>query len=150
VPLELSVAIWMRPSAQRRPQSALFARSLTGTDASHLFWFGVRDGFLAVWSWAWTGWTTGPLPSPDAWTHVAFVHRQDETRLYVDGVLVRRKLEQVPRGEGEAGPLTIGGMAPGSGARRMRHHFDGLVDEAVVYDRVLGDAEIAALATRQE
>jgi hypothetical protein len=149
-PLELSAAIWMRPSAQRRPQSALLARQLTGTDSSHLFWIGVRDGFLAVWSWSWTGWTTGPLPSRDGWTHVAFVHDRDATRLYVDGVLVRRTAGQVPRGEGEAGALTIGGMALADGPERVRHHFDGLVDEAVIYDRALDDAEIAALAALRE
>jgi len=151
VPLVLSAAIWMKPAAQRRPQAALLARHLAGTDdGSHLFWLGLRDGFLAVWSWAWTGWTTGSLPSPDAWTHVAFVHGGGETRLYVNGVLVRRKLEQVPRGEGEAGALTIGGLLAGADTPRVRHHFDGLVDEAVLYDRALGDAEIAALAAARE
>jgi RNA polymerase sigma-70 factor (ECF subfamily) len=150
VPVALSVGIWMKPTAQRRPQSALLVRRLSGTDVSHLFWLGVRDGFLAVWSWAWTGWTTGALPSPDAWTHVAFVHGADETRLYVNGVLVRRKLEQVPRGEGEAGSLTIGAMPVSDAAQGVRHHFDGLVDEAVVYDRVLDDAEIAALAALRQ
>ena len=150
VPLALSAAVWMKPAALRRPQAALLTRHLVGTDSSHLYWLGVRDGFLAVWSWAWMGWTTGPLPSPDAWTHVAFVHGEGETRLYVNGALVRHKSEQPPRGEGEAGPLTIGGLPTGDDARRVRHHFDGLVDEAVVYDRVLGDAEIAALAAARE
>jgi hypothetical protein len=80
---------------------------------------------------------------------VAFVHGQRETRLYINGVLVREKPEQVPRGEGAAGALTIGGMQLRSAPERVRHHFDGLVDEAVVYDRVLDDAEVAALATVQ-
>jgi RNA polymerase sigma-70 factor (ECF subfamily) len=150
VPQSLSVAIWMKPAALRRPQAALLTRHLVGTDSSHLYWLGVRDGFLAVWSWAWAGWTTGPLPSPDAWTHVAFVHGEGETRLYVNGALVRHKSEQAPRGEGEAGALTIGGLPTGDDARRVRHHFDGLVDEAVVYDRMLGDAEIAALAAARQ
>lgn len=149
VPVQLSAAIWMKPAALHRPQSALLARRLNGTEASHLFWVGVRDDFLAVWSWAWTGWTTGELPSPDTWTHVAFVHGQDETRLFVNGVLVRRTRAQAPRGDGEAGPLTIGAMSRPE-SDQVRHHFDGLVDDAVVYDRVLADAEIAALAASRE
>jgi RNA polymerase sigma-70 factor, ECF subfamily len=147
VPFELSVAIWMKQEGQRRPQSVLLTRPLSGVGASHLFWFGVRDGFLAVWSSAWTEWTTGSLPPSGAWTHVAFVHGERETRLYINGVLVREKPEQVPRGEGVAGDLTIGGMQLDSAPGRVRHHFDGLVGEAVVYDRVLDDAEVAALAT---
>jgi RNA polymerase sigma-70 factor (ECF subfamily) len=151
VPFELSVAIWMKrePRKEKR-DTVLLTRQLDGSGPEHLFWFGLREDFLAVWSWAWNGWTTGALPPPGGWTHVAFVHGGDETRLYVDGVMVRHKTDQRSRGEGLVrSALTIGGMRYQTDPPQVRHHFDGLVDEAVVYDRTLTGAEIAALASRR-
>jgi RNA polymerase sigma-70 factor (ECF subfamily) len=150
VPFELSMAIWMKqvPTKKKR-DTVLFTRQLADTGTSHLFWFGVRENFLAVWSWAWNGWTTGSLPPPGVWTHVAFVHGKDETRLYVNGMLVRHKTRQTPRGEGLVqSALTIGGARFGAEPQLVRHHFDGVIDEAVVYDRTLGEAEIRVLAAR--
>jgi hypothetical protein len=46
---------------------------------------------VRVWSGAWTGWATHAVPTLGDWTHVAFVHSDRWTRLYIDGVLVRHK-----------------------------------------------------------
>ncbi len=150
VAFELSMAIWMKQVPTRKKRdSVLLTRQLGDADASHLFWFGVRENFLAVWSGAWDGWTTATLPRPGDWTHVAFVHAQQETRLYVNGALVRHKNKQLPRGEGLVqSALTIGGTRFRPEPELVRHHFDGLIDEAVVYDRALSEAEIAGLAAR--
>jgi hypothetical protein len=75
------------------------------------------------------------------------VHAGSETRVYVDRVPVRRKNGQLPRGEGVVqGTVTIGSARRRVGPLNVQHHFDGLVDEAMVYDRALTDAEVAALA----
>jgi len=67
----------------------------------------------------------------------------------VDGALVRHKRDQLPRNEGLVqSALTIGGGRYEADPLRVRHHFDGLVDEIVIYDRTLGEAEITALAAR--
>jgi hypothetical protein len=149
VPLDMSVGIWMKRLSHGRPEAVLFTRQLPSNDEKHLFWFGVRDGFLAVWSRGWSGWTTGALPQRESWNHIAFVHAGRETRLFVNGALVRYKNNQLPRGEGLVrSPLTIGGTRYLPDPLRIRHHFDGLVDEAVIYDRALSDAEVALLARR--
>jgi hypothetical protein len=149
VPFDLSIAAWIKQS-RPRPFSALFTRQLPRGNDAHLFWFGLRDDLLTVWSWAWTIWTSTTLTSSDGWIHVAFVHAGAETRLYVDGVPVRHKDGQVPRGEGVVqSTLTIGASRFNPDPLRVHHHFDGLVDEAMVYDRPLTDAEVAALALAQ-
>jgi hypothetical protein len=67
----------------------------------------------------------------------------------VNGVLVRHKTGQLPRSEGLVRTaLTIGGNPDEADPPRVRHHFDGLIDEARIYDRRLDGAEIAALAAR--
>ena len=148
VAFDLSVAIWIK-RARQRPFSALFTRQLPSSDSHHLFWFGLRDDLLTVHSDAWLGFTSRTLTSFDGWTHVAFVHSGDETRLYVDGALVRVKNGQFPRGEGLVqSALTIGSARRRQDPLNVQHHFDGLVDEAMIYDRVLTDAQVATLARR--
>ena len=148
-PIELSMALWIKRVANRRPETAFFSRQFTGAEdlRNQLFWFGLHDHSLLLRSWAWTGWTSRSLPPPETWTHVAAVHGARDTRLYVDGVLVRQTTNHQPRAEGVVdSPLTIGGMRFSDDPLRVRHHFDGLLDEAVLYDRALEDAEVAALA----
>lgn len=151
VPFDLTAAAWIK-RARRRPYSALFTRQLPTGKNAHLFWFGLRDDLLTVWSGSWSRWTSTTLEPPEkaaGWTHVAFVHAGSNTRLFVDGVLVRHTGGQLPRGEGIAqGALTIGSARFRFDPERAPHHFDGLIDEAIVYDRALGDAEVAALAKR--
>ena len=148
VAFDLSVTVWMK-RVRPRPFSALFTRQLQGGDSHHLFWFGLRDDLLTVHSDAWLGFTSRTLTTFEGWTHVAFVHAGDETRLYIDGALVRYKSGQFPRGEGLVqSPLTIGSARRRRDPLNVQHHFDGLVDEARVYDRALTDTEIAALAKR--
>jgi hypothetical protein len=146
VPIDLSVAVWIK-QARPREFSALFTRQLPAGDNAALFWFGLRKDRLTVWSGSWDKWTSSTLAATDRWVHVAFVHADRETRLYVDGVLVGFKTGQLPRGEGLVqGPVTIGGSLFKPRPGRVQHHFDGVVDEAMIYHRALTGAEVAALA----
>jgi hypothetical protein len=158
VPLQMSVTAWVRRTARREGNAALFTRQLPGGDAQHLFWFGLahigpqdrgRDR-LQVWSGSWTGWTTKLLASPDRWMHVAFVHQDRVTRLYRDGNLVGQHHDGRPRGTQGlvTGALTIGGGRYLGDPLRVRSPFTGLLDEARIYDRALDDAQVAALARR--
>jgi len=145
-PFDVSVTAWIKRERQR-PFSALFSRLLPTGDHPRLFWFGLREDLLTVHGDAWLGWTSRTMTSFDGWLHVAFVHAGDETRLYVGGLPVRVNARQRPRGEGVVqGALTIGSARRRSDPRSVQDHFDGLVDEARVYDRALTDAEVAALA----
>jgi Concanavalin A-like lectin/glucanases superfamily len=76
------------------------------------------------------------------------VHAGSETRLYIDGVLVRYKNAQFPIGQGVVRSTLIIGRARRYADSRVTHHFDGLVDEAMIYDRALTAAEVATLARR--
>ena len=146
VPFDVSAAVWMK---RLRPNhhSALLSRQLANDERFH-FWFGLRDDLLAVHGDAWKGWTSRTLTSFDDWTHVAFVRAASETRLYIDGVLVRHNVDQPTLGAGAVRSPLIIGRARRYADSRVTHHFDGLVDEAMIYDRALTAAEVATLARR--
>jgi RNA polymerase sigma factor (sigma-70 family) len=148
VPLAMSVAAWIKPAPLPPHPVALFSRQLPAGDANHLFWFGFAGTNLRVWSGAWTGWATRDLDARDRWTHVAFTHDGPDTRLYIDGQRVRRIPGGIPRGEGlVTSTLTIGAARFAPDPTRVRNRFPGLIDDVVVYDRALTDAEVATLAT---
>jgi RNA polymerase sigma factor (sigma-70 family) len=148
VPLAMSVAAWIKPAPLPPHPVALFSRQLPAGDAKHLFWFGFAGTNLRVWSGAWTGWATRDLDARDRWTHVAFTHDGPDTRLYIDGQRVRRIPGGIPRGEGlVTSTLTIGAARFAPDPTRVRNRFPGLIDDVVVYDRALTDAEVATLAT---
>ena len=74
---------------------------------------------------------------PDVWIHMVFRNNGSGTQLFFDGVLVATSVDMIdlPR-------LRIGGRGAGPA-----DHFQGVLDEAVVYDRALTDAEISAHAS---
>jgi hypothetical protein len=72
-----------------------------------------------------------------AWSYVALTYDGSRLRLYVDG---RQAASQPTTGDiaTARNPLWFGGNHP------FGEFFDGLIDEARVYDRALSDAEIRA------
>jgi hypothetical protein len=149
-PMEMSIALWARQTGRFEEQAALLTRQLPSADASHLFWFGFRGDSLQVWSQAWTGWATRPVAGRERWRHLAFVHRDRTTTLYLDGMPYRQKDDNRPRGQGlVTSPLTIGAMRFRADPLRVRNNFHGLIDEVLIYSRALTDAEVRALATRE-
>jgi RNA polymerase sigma-70 factor, ECF subfamily len=141
--VEMTASVWIN-RAQRKAAGAIVTRHL-GPGNENYFYLGYADDNLRVWSGSWTGWTTTQHQPTGTWTHVAFTHRGRTTRLYVDGKLAREIHDSTPRGSGTtASPLTIGAAAPWP-----NHHFDGAVDELLLYDRALSSDEIAALAGRR-
>ena len=77
----------------------------------------------------------GPITG---WTHVAVVYEDRRPRLYLDGVLVRRRDQQSPPAHVHACPETIGGMGYG--------YFHGSLDDVRIYPAALPDAQIELLA----
>ena len=97
-------------------------------------------------------WTMPQTPAPDAWRHIAF--GWDETRgvvLWVDGKEVARKVEKADLDSG-LDQFGLAGRIIAPHQVQSRYHFmrGSDVDEIRVYDHLMGDAEVAALAAKQE
>jgi len=73
----------------------------------------------------------------DVWMHLVFRNNGSGTQLFFDGVLVATSTDMI-----ELPRLRIGGRGAGPA-----DHLQGVLDEAVVFDRALTDAEIAAHAS---
>ena len=75
---------------------------------------------------------------PDVWIHMVFRNNGSGTQLFFDGVLVGTSTDMIdlPR-------LRIGGRGAGPA-----DHLQGVLDEAVVFDRALTDVEIFTHASK--
>ena len=71
------------------------------------------------------------------WSYVAVTYDGATLRLYVDGDQVSRNTSVSGAIQIPDSPLWIGGNRP------YGEHFDGVIDEVRVYDRALGQGEIA-------
>jgi prepilin-type N-terminal cleavage/methylation domain-containing protein len=105
--------------------------------------FGIflNSGLFGTYDWSGPGFlSTGINLSDNTWHFVAFSFQSGVTngaKVYLDGVL---KLTTTVTLTSQALPLTIGAGFAGPG-----QIFNGLIDDARVYNRVLSAAEIAAL-----
>jgi hypothetical protein len=81
-------------------------------------------------------WVSGPTASPvNAWTHVAMTYDGSTLRLYVNGTLVSSTAASGAI-QTSSSPLWIGGNNP------YGEYFQGLIDEARVYNRALTATEV--------
>ena len=79
------------------------------------------------------------IPPTNAWTHIAVVATDTETRLYVNGVFQESRYP-VRLGTGDKANTAIGGTGEGVGGDN--DPFVGAIDEVRVYNRVLSAHEI--------
>jgi glucose/arabinose dehydrogenase len=85
-----------------------------------------------------TSWVTGTTASPvNAWTHVALTYDGATLRLYVNGTQVATGAASGAI-QSSTNPLWIGGNNP------YGEYFQGLIDEARVYNRALSATDIQA------
>jgi len=83
---------------------------------------------------------TAPLPSTDAWHHLAGSYDGKAVRLYVDG----RPVAQQP----SSGPVPVTAQELYIAAKNpWGSYFQGLLDDVAVWGRALAEAEVAALAS---
>jgi RNA polymerase sigma factor (sigma-70 family) len=150
-PPELSVSVWVKRQRLRLGHNvALVTREMGATDEDYFF-FGFDGYLLKATGRAWKGQTTSGLPANlERWVHLAFTHAADGTnRLFADGVEVARaQVAQRTLMDSNA-PLMIG-AGYSRADRLVRQHFAGAVDELRIYQRALGDDEVAALALTGE
>jgi RNA polymerase sigma-70 factor (ECF subfamily) len=143
----ITVSAWVARVRSGKVLDALVTRQ-TGTSTKDQFFFGFYKDRLIVASTLWGKGASAPFTSPDGrWTHVAFTHQPDgATTLFIDGVAVGRGQGEPADLSGNTRPLVIGGGMNGPDGSAAAELFSGGIDEVLVYDRALGDAEVRALS----
>ncbi|MBV7333698.1 putative Ig domain-containing protein [Chloroflexi bacterium TSY] len=85
---------------------------------------------------------SGVRVTQDEWIHIAVTKKGQTVKFYIDG-----QLDYIPLDSPSSIPSNIGEMLIGS-SQTSKEKFRGLIDEVVIYPRVLSDTEIATLATQ--
>jgi hypothetical protein len=144
---EVTVAAWVKRAGNPRYHHAIAMRAMTEGRRNYFF-FGFVDDQLHVMSSGWEGGLWAPVPeAPGRWMHVAFTHDLDRTtKLYVDGIEVARSTGRPRRMGATDRPLVVGAGLDGSERGRVTQLFEGTLDELLVYQRALDEAEVRALA----
>ncbi|MFC3196839.1 LamG-like jellyroll fold domain-containing protein [Parapedobacter deserti] len=78
------------------------------------------------------------------WRQVVCVREGRVSRVYIDGVLVREGTAPAPRNVSSEQPFKIGAQET-SGGGSFSNHFNGLLDDLLVYGRALSEAEVNQL-----
>ena len=142
--LELTITAWTKRTTMRDYHGAIASRQL-GSDKKSFFMLSLVGPDLEFRSDVAHGTARQAVPDPhERWVHVAVsVRRDGVSRLFVDGVAIAEKLLQ-QRASLVDSPLIVGAARDLGG--QMLKNFHGDLDELALYDRALGDDEIAALA----
>jgi hypothetical protein len=132
----LTMSAWIQPSATQSGWRTIMQREVdsyflnASNDAGPL-----RPSGGATFSGT-TDWVAGPTANPvGVWTHVALTFDGATIRLYINGTQVATKA-RAGAVHTSPNPLWFGGNQP------FGEHFNGLIDEARVYNRALTQGEI--------
>jgi Concanavalin A-like lectin/glucanases superfamily len=132
----MTLSAWIRPTASQSGWRTIFQRQVDAyfLNASN------SDGPLRPSGGGTFGGNTqylsGPTANPvNAWTDVAFTYDGATQRLYINGTQVASRATTGAI-QTTDNPLWIGGNSP------YGEYFQGLIDEARVYNRALTQAEI--------
>lgn len=136
-----SVEFWMRTHSG---STCAGNEVVVGRADTAAWWVGCRDGgalnfYLKDRGGVYES-VSGPMVTDGEWHHVVAVRDAgtDELRLYLDGSLEGAEPARYYDDFGAPGvELNIGWLDRGAG-----YHFDGLVDDVVIYERVLTGGEI--------
>ena len=148
---ELTIAAWVTRGTVVPHYHALVARQKDAGRQDE-FMFGFADGGLVFASHVWSGKVIRPLPEAlGQWFHIAVTRSEDGTViLFVGGVEIGRGHTRRAALDGGGNPLVIGAAVNGWDPARTQAHFDGAVDELVIYDRALAPHDIESLAARHQ
>src|SRR5690606_27212695 len=86
--------------------------------------------------------------SDGQWHHVVCVREGRISRVYIDGALVREGTAPVIKNVSSNQPFKIGAQETGGGGS-YTNYFNGMLDDFLVYDRALGDADVVQLFDMQ-
>jgi RNA polymerase sigma-70 factor (ECF subfamily) len=144
---ELTIAMWIRTPGGDPDREVLITRQL-GTSGDRLFSLRLRGAAIEFISHAWQSTLRRPLVA-NAWVHVVAVRDAAGTQLFLDGVPTGRNVTRVAASVGGgSAALMVGGQVNGPEPGKTRYLLHGAIDELALYDRALGEDEIAALAAR--
>lgn len=131
-----SISVWAKSS-----QSTTYSYILDIQTSRVLFAWNTNTsgkiGFLDPGNWR----SFGDAPNDGAWHHIVLVMdgASSEASLYIDGSALGSALRYTPVS------ITGGAGSIGSDYYQTGGRFDGLLDQLVIYNRVLTTAEISAL-----
>jgi hypothetical protein len=133
--IAFTIAGWIKPSANNFNNTDLFGQigvvgMLFDPSAKLTLQHGTQKAFYQY-----------PY-GKNEWHHVAGTGDGINLRLYVDGILIDTGNDPTTTYGISAAAFSVGGNVSSAG-----NYFPGLIDEVVVYDRSLTDAEIATLAS---
>jgi RNA polymerase sigma factor (sigma-70 family) len=146
---EVSAALWMRIDRVRGFLGTMLSRKLS-PGGDNLFYFGVQRNDLVLRSAVWQPDRLAvPLANPQGrWIHVAFTRRRDGvTKLYVDGAVAAEEHARPLPAPATEEPLVIAAEFRDGKNNWAAKRFIGSLDEVMLYDRALGDDEIAEIAS---
>ncbi len=141
----VTVTCWVKTDVAGQSQAWIVNRVQGGGEATG-FRLGVMGGRpcfnVPKTAWSHTAQSERPLPT-GRWVHLAGTFDGQTIRVYMDGE-VCGVLERPGTVGANGFPITLGSYAPGHTA-----HFDGLLDEVMLYSRALSQAEIRGLLRKE-
>jgi hypothetical protein len=143
----MTISAWVMRTNERDNVRALVSRQRGSGNKDDFLLAFIADRELRLSGLTWER-VGRPYPRVLArWMHLAAIHARDGlNRLFIDGVEVGRERGTAGNVAGGSSPMIIGGAINGPDATVIDQRFLGAMDELVIYDRALDDAEVAALA----
>ena len=142
-PADFTLSAWIRPASLNAADQATFLSKWGVASGDRAYRLEIEtDGTVTALIAGRSAVKGTQVLVPDSWYHVALSLSQsgNALRLYVNGIEEDADLSWTRPVRDSAAPFTVGRRGDGS------QPFHGLVDEVRVYERVLSDQEIVALA----
>jgi hypothetical protein len=134
---EVTLAAWVKPEGEGH---------IMGTSKAQELACRIYTGAGRIWTDMWNendrrgvSWSGTPQ---NGWFHVVGTYDGSEVRLYLNGTLVHAN-PQTGRIRSSSSPLFIGARTSDRGS--LEELFRGLVDEVMVWNRALSEAEVSEL-----
>ena len=136
-----TITAWIKPVRRPVDLEVIVARSVAMGPASSFAFDHLFTGQLSYSSGFGESLFGTSILAPATWTHVGFSYDGTVKRLYAGGVFDGATNQVGVTYDSD--PLLIGAHHSGGA---MGHFFEGQIEDVIIFDRVLSDAEIALLA----
>lgn len=146
-----SICYWIKTNTTKDAATVLCLHSSCSNNANDLMTFYINNRAGAHYLYNTIYWAS-PLLSVDqstvtdnAWHFVCYTYNHDTAKLYMDGTKVSQSLVTPEPGFGfdQNTDLTIGNIS--SNACGYDFHFEGTIDDIIIYNRTLNQNEISKI-----